>query len=443
MKSPIPLFVLICLTAIFTVPIAFADSTGVAVDIAAIDTATAVATDTVAMIESVIVDESGEQLYPMSPERHERLVSYSKFNSIWRFVSFFIGLAVLALILFTGLSARLRDWVSGIRIKFFAVWAFVALFLLADYILNLPFSIYRSFLVESDYGFMNQTFMEWLGEDLLGLLITAAFMIIPVWFFYQLVNKYRRWWLWFSLGAIPFIVLMAVIVPVLISPMFNEFGPLNDKQLEAEIIALAEQAGIEGANIYEVDASKQSSKINAYVTGLFGTKRIVLYDTLIKYFTLDEIKFVMAHEMGHYKMNHVWQGVGLAILFIMFALWLMNRLIHSVIVRFKNRFGFDSLSDYASWPLVLVFLTVIMFVFQPVTNSFSRHIERQADTYGMEMSGVDGEAAATAFDKLSVFNLSDPNPNAFVEFWFYSHPSLVKRMAFVRGWQPSPETTKP
>jgi len=161
-----------------------------------------------------------------------------------------------------------------------------------------------------------------------------------------------------------------------------------------------------------------------------------LFDTLIKNFTLDEIKFVMAHEMGHYNMNHLWQGVGLAILFIMFALWLMNRLIHSVITRFKDRFGFDRLGDYASWPLVLVFLTVIMFVFQPVTNSFSRHMERQADNYGMEMSGVDGEAAATAFDKLSVFNLSDPDPNAIIEFWFYSHPALVKRMAFVRDWQP-------
>ena len=436
MKSPVFLLVLACL---LVAPVVFADSTSVAVDTAAIDTATAVATDTGAIIESVIVDESGEQLYPMSPERHEKLVAYSQFNSIWRFVSFFIGLAILALILFTGLSARLRDWVSGIRIKFFAVWAFVVLFLLVDYILNLPFSIYRSFLVESDYGFMNQSFMEWWGEDLLGLLITAAFMIIPVWFFYRLVNEFRRWWLWFSLGAIPFVVLSMVIVPVVISPMFNEFGPLQDKQLEAEILALAEQAGIEGADVFEVDASKQSSKINAYVTGLFGTKRIVLYDTLIKYFTLDEIKFVMAHEMGHYKKNHVWQGVGLAILFIMFALWLTNRLIHPVIARFKKQFGFDRLGDYASWPLVLMFLTVIMFVFQPVTNSFSRHIERQADTYGMEMSGVDGEAAATAFDKLSVFNLSDPDPNAIIEFWFYSHPSLVKRMAFVRGWQPGTE----
>jgi len=220
MKSPVFLLVFACLAIASA---ALADSTGVTVD--------TVATDTVAETASVIIDESGEQLYPMLPERHEKLVAYSQFNSIWRFVSFFIGLAILALILFTGLSARFRDWTSGIRIKFFAVWAFVVLFLLADYILNLPFAIYRSFVVESDYGFMNQTFMEWWGEDLLGLLITAVIMIVPVWFFYRLVNKFRRWWLWFSLGAIPFIVLMVVIVPVLISPLFNEFGPLEDQRL--------------------------------------------------------------------------------------------------------------------------------------------------------------------------------------------------------------------
>ena len=402
--------------------------------------ASAVAQDSAAGVTSAlattqtIIDESGEVLYPMSSERYEKLVSYSRFTNIWRFVIFFIELAILGLILFAGWSARFRDWVAGIRPKFFALWAFLVLFLLADYLLNLPFSIYRGFYVEDGYGFMNQSFLEWWGEDLLGLLIGAVFLIIPVWFFYWLVERSRRWWLWFSVGLIPLVVLMVVIVPVVISPLFNEFGPLEDKQLEAEILALADQAGIEGADVFQVNASKQSTKINAYVTGLFGTKRIVLYDTLIDNLTLDEIRFVMVHEMGHYVMHHVWQGVAVAILFVMFALWLTGRLIGPVITKFRRRFGFDRLSDYASWPLVLASLSVIMFVFQPVTNGFSRYIERQADSYGMEMSGVDGETAATSFDKLSVFNLSDPDPNPVIEFWFYDHPSLKKRMAFARDW---------
>ena len=221
--------------------------------------------------------------------------------------------------------------------------------------------------------------------------------------------------------------------------MFNDFVPLEDKQLESEIVTLAEKGGIGDADIFQVDGSRQSSKLNAYVTGLFGSKRIVLYDTLIRNFSLDEIKFVMAHEMGHYVKHHLWWGLLVTVLFTLGALWLMDKTIHPVIRRFKNRFGFDSLSDMASLPLVLIFISVIFFVFQPITNSASREMERQADRYGMEMSGVSGEAAAIAFDKLSVYNLSDPDPHPLVEFWFYDHPALKKRMAFVRGLRPDNE----
>jgi len=387
-------------------------------------------------LESISADSAvvkGDLAYPISAERYEKLVSYSRFNNIWRFVSFFIGLATLSLLLFTGWSARFRSWASKIKLRFFAIWAFLILILIADYLLNLPFSIYRSFIVEQNYGFLNQTFTEWLLDDLMGLGLSLLLAIVPMWFFYWLVGLMKRWWLAFSLGMIPFIVLMVVIAPILISPMFNDFVPLEDKQLESEILTLAEKGGIGDADIFQVDGSRQSSKLNAYVTGLFGSKRIVLYDTLIRNFSLDEIKFVMAHEMGHYVKHHLWWGLLVTVLFTLGALWLMDKTIHPVIRRFKNRFGFDSLSDMASLPLVLIFISVIFFVFQPITNSASREMERQADRYGMEMSGVSGEAAAIAFDKLSVYNLSDPDPHPLVEFWFYDHPALKKRMAFVRG----------
>jgi Zn-dependent protease with chaperone function len=426
MKSILCLVIILILT---TAPFALADSTA-GVDSLSLDSLSA----DLEVSETAVASTS---LYPMSPERREKLVSYAGFTGIWRFANFLIGLAILGLILFTGLSARMRTWTSGIKNKFLALWAYLVLFISVDYLLNLPFSIYRSFIVEDSYGFLNQTFMAWWGEDLLNLLITSLIAIVPVFFFYRLVNKTRKWWLYFSLGSIPFVVLMIVIVPVLVAPMFNDYGPLEDKQLEAEIVALADQAGIEGADIFQVNASKQSTKINAYVTGLFNTKRIVLYDNLIDNFSLDEVKFVMAHEMGHYVMNHMWHGLGLVILFIMFAMWLINRLLPPLISKFQNRLGFDRLGDHASWPLAAAALTVIMFVFQPVTNSYSRHMEHQADIYGMEHSGVDGESAAIAFDKLSVYNLSDPDPHPIIEFWFYGHPSLKKRIAFVRNWTPN------
>lgn len=375
-------------------------------------------------------------LYPPTPERLAKLVAYSCFVSIWRFAEFFISVVVLLIILFSGLSARLRDLASVVRRNFFRMWLYFALVMIVIYILGFPANLYRSVMVENQYGFMNQTFMQWWGEDLLGLLVSLVFGIIPVWFLYLLLNRFRRWWLVFSIGAIPFMIFFVVIAPVVISPLFNKFEPLKDKALETRILALADRAGIPGSRVFEVNASKQSSKINAYVTGLFNTKRIVLYDTIIKNFTTDEILFVMGHEMGHYVMHHIWIGQGVLLVFLLFALWLIDRFIHDLIHRWKQRVGFERLQDMASLPLVLLCLTAIMFVGQPVMNTASRAMEHASDKFGMDVSGVSGDAAATAFDKLSVFNLSDPDPNPVVEFWFYSHPAIKKRMAFVRQYRP-------
>ena len=411
-------------------------------DEAAPDSLMAAAADSMASADSaavageVIIDDDGEQIYPMSPERHEKLVSYARFNSIWRFVGFLIGIVIPSIFLFTGWSAKFRDWSKKAPIKFFALWVFLAIYLIADFIFELPFSVYRGFVVESDYGFMNQTFGAWFWDSVKSLGVGIIFMIIPIWFLYWLLNATKKWWLWFTAGMIPFMLLTVVVVPIWVMPLFNEYGPLKDKALEAEILSLANKVGIEGADVFEVDASKQSDKINAYVTGLFGTKRIVLYDTLIKGFTNDEIMFVMAHEMGHYVKHHVWQGLGLAIVVIGFLLWAASRLLPITISRFKDRFRFDHLGDYASLPLVMIFLTVGGFVLGPVTNTFSRSLERTADRYGMDMSGVDSETAARTFDKLSVFNLSDPDPNPIIEFWFYDHPALNKRIEFVRNYHP-------
>lgn len=384
------------------------------------------------------VDPDGSALYPLDPERKEKLIEYSQFRNIWRFVEFFISLGLMSLVLFTGFSAKLRDWAKVGKYKFFILWIFTILFILTDFILNLPFTIYSGFVVEQDFGFMNQTFGGWFGEQALSLGLAVVFTIIPVWFLYWLINRSKRWWAWFTVGAIPFIILMMVIVPVYVAPLTNDFEPVKNEQVRNEVHALAEKAGIGDADIFEVNGSKQSTKVNAYVTGMFSSKRIVLYDTLIDNFTIDEIRFVMGHEMGHYIMNHMWQGLAVALLFVCFALWLTNLTIHAVIRKFKRFFKFDSLGDYASLPLIMIFISIISFVFQPITNGFSRYDEHQADIYGMDITGVSGEVAATAFDKLAALNLSDPDPNPLIEFWFYSHPALNKRMEFVRNYQPKP-----
>ena len=381
-----------------------------------------------------ITDE--EPIYPMSPERKENLISYSKFKNVWRFFSFFLGLIIMSLFLFTGFSAKLRDWAQIAKYRFLIFWMYLGLFALFNYIIEFPFSFYRSFMVENSYGFINQTFMEWWSEDLLTLGLTILIGIIPFWFIYWLIDIAKRWWLLFSLGSIPFLVLVMIIVPIYIMPLYNDFVPLENEQLRTELLALSDKAGIEDPDLFQVNASKQSTKLGAYVTGMFGSKRIVLYDTMIDNFEMDEIKFVTGHEMGHYVKNHIWYGLLVTILFICFALWLTDLMIHKFIDRFKAKFKFNKLSDIASLPLLMIFLAIISFVFEPVTNGFSRYNEHQSDIYGMEISEVSGESAAIAFDKLSAFNLSDPDPHPIIEFWFYSHPTLKKRMEFVRNYKP-------
>lgn len=387
------------------------------------------------MLQSQELPES-ESLYPISAERRGELAAYSRFKNIWRFVSIFVSLGVLLLFLFTGLSSRLRNWAKVARREFFILWLFLILFLTFDYLLNFPFHVYRSFVVEGEYGFMNQTFWEWLGEDLLGLAVTMVVAVVPLWLLYFTIRRFKRWWLAFSIVSIPLLLFLIVLAPVVIDPIFNDYTPLKDKKLESGILELASRAGIDGSYVFQVNASKQSNKINAYVTGLFGTKRIVLYDTLIKNFSYEEIRFVMGHEMGHYVLNHIWWFFIVAVLYVGLALWVTSRFIDRVIARFASRFGFSRLSDIASLPLLLIFFSLISFFASPILNGISRYNEHQSDIFGMDVTGVSGETAAVSFDKLSVFNLSDPDPHPLIEFWFYSHPSLKKRIEFVRSYRP-------
>ena len=191
---------------------------------------------------------------------------------------------------------------------------------------------------------------------------------------------------------------------------------------------LADKAGIHNPDIYRVNTSKRSNKVNAYFVGVFGTKRIVLYDNMIDNFTLDEMRFVVGHEMGHYVKNHIWYGIFGFVLIVLAGGFIAHKTMPGFIKRFRKRLGFEKPSDIASYPLLLLFIAVFTFFAQPVWNAVSRQMEYSCDRYGMELSGVDGEVAQSAFEKLSAFNLSDPNPSPIIEFWFYDHPSLNKRI---------------
>ncbi len=378
-----------------------------------------------------------DTIYPITPERRALLNKYSNFSMGWSVFYEVVDWIILLLVAFSGASFGLLRQAERLSAKRSVQFLLYLLFImLALTLVTLPLDIYRDYVVEHQYNLSNQTFSSWLGDWAKAFPVGYIVAAIAAGFIYFLIRRYpRQWWLYFSIGAIPFVILMIVIVPVVVAPLFNKFEPLQDPQLKTEILDLAGKARIEGADVFQVDASKQSTKVSAYVTGLFGTKRIVLYDTIIKAFSRDELLFVMAHEMGHYVMHHVWYAVVMIILLLLISTWAVARFLPAIVAKYRNRLKFDDLGSYASLPLIMLAISVISFFAQPVTNGTSRYFEHRADKYAIEMTGYNRQAARVAFEKLSAYNLSDPDPNAFVEFWFYNHPALWRRIKFVEEYK--------
>lgn len=347
------------------------------------------------------------------------------------------GLAVPALFLFTGLSSRIRRLVSAkgrpwsVEVALFAV-----AFLAVEFSLNLPLRYYSGFVRLHQYGLSVQPFGRWLGDSLKGLGVEMAGAVLFLWVPYLLMARSpKRWWLYTGLLVLPFAAFSALIAPIVVDPLFNQFGPMEDKRLETRIDALARRAGIDGGRIFEVDKSRDTTTVNAYVTGLFGTKRIVLWDTLLAKLDDDEILVIMGHEMGHYVLHHVAQGLVLSSIGTIFALYLIHRVANLMIRRFGDRFGFDRLSDVASVPLILLLAQVTMLLGSPAINGFSRHMEHEADRFALEITRTN-RAAATGFVKLQKDNLSVPYPGRLSKLWRSTHPPIGERIEFCNTYRP-------
>ncbi|HEV2667084.1 MAG TPA: M48 family metalloprotease [Blastocatellia bacterium] len=210
---------------------------------------------------------------------------------------------------------------------------------------------------------------------------------------------------------------------------------MKNKELEAKIIQLAARAGIEGGRVYEVDKSRDTKTLNAYVTGFGATKRIVLWDTTIAKLDEDELLFVMGHEMGHYALGHVWKIIIFLSLLIIAALYAIHRTAGWLIGKFHGRFGFTELSDIASLPLIILLFSAFFLIVAPAALAFSRHNEHEADRFGLEIT-QNNRAAATAFVKLQQENLGVPRPHIIVKLWRASHPTLGERIDFSNEYRP-------
>ena len=371
------------------------------------------------------------------PEPSEKAWAYHVGNTwIW-IADTILGFAVPALFLFTGFSAKLRTWAAHIgRKRFFTIALYFAVFIVLSTIVSFPLDYYSSFVREHAYGLSDQAFGKWFGDQLKGLAISMIVGALLLWMPYALLRKSpRRWWLWTGLCAIPLIFFAMMITPVWVEPLFNDFGPMQSKPLEAKILALASRAGIEGSRVYEVNKSVDTKTLNAYVTGFLSTKRIVLWDTIIKKLDDDELLCVMGHEMGHYVLGHVVEGLFVISLMLILTLYVIHRTAGGLLRRFGARFGFTELGDIASLPLIMLLFSVYGFIASPLFNAYSRHHEHEADRFGLELTH-NNHAMATAFAKLQTEDLAIPRPEWILVILRSSHPTLGDRIDFANSYHP-------
>jgi STE24 endopeptidase len=359
---------------------------------------------------------------------------YRTGNVIWM-VEQLLGFALPAVLLFSGFSARMRSAarrVAGGRF-YPTLVAYLVLLSVLLFIIELPLSYYVGFLREHAYGLSSQTRAKWIGDQLKGLGVGLVVGALTLWVPYLLLARSpRRWWLWTGALSLPFFVLSLLVAPIWIAPLFNKFGPMQDKALEADVLALAHRAGVDGAHVFQVDKSVDTNKVNAYVTGVGRTKRIVLWDTLLSRLTHAQALFVVGHELGHYVLGHVWRTIWLSSGLVMLGLFGVHRTSGLLLGRFGARFGFDRLSDVASMPLLTLLLSLFSFVLTPPALALSRYHERQADRFGLELTR-DCRAAATAFIALQQQNLAVPRPGRLYKIFRASHPPIGERVDFINA----------
>jgi STE24 endopeptidase len=372
------------------------------------------------------------------PEPSALAVRYHRSGNVLWAGATVLDLLLPAALLFTGLSARVRrlaERLAGGR-RFATIALYAVAYVLIQALVFLPLSWYAGYVRQHAYGLSTETAAAWLDDWAKALAISAVVAALLLWVPYWLLRiRPRRWWLWTGLLTAPLTVLAMIVVPVYIAPLFDDYGRMRDRALEQRIARLAARAGIPDSRIYEVRKSAETRQVNAYVTGFGGTKRIVLWDTLVDRLLPDEVEFVVGHEIGHFVLRHTLTIIVAATLLATLSLWVVHRVAGWLITRFRERFGFDRLDDVASMPLLALVGGVVILGSTPAALALSRWQEREADRFGLEITR-DNNAAARAFVRLQMDNLAVPRTGLLFRLWRGSHPDLADRIEFANRYSP-------
>lgn len=380
-------------------------------------------------------DYLDEARHAFTPDNRE----YQRLRVVLHVVSPLVAILLGVLLVMSGLAQRYRDLAYGVTNgRWGRMLVFFTLYMVTMFVLLLPLSWYEEYALEHRFGFAAQTPFEWLLDQMkaIGFQIVAVGVVPVLVLAWRAVESSpRRWWLWLAAGTLPVLLASVVLQPVLFDPLFNKFTPLHDVALRNDILALGARAHVPAKDVYEVDMSEKTTKVNAYVSGFGASQRIVLWDNTLRRLQRDEILFVMGHEMGHYVLHHVWKGVLLYSVAAFAAFWIVARIMSGLLRRFGERWRLQGIADLAAMPLLFATLNFVAYVGQPVTNAVSRRVEHEADVFALEITH-DNDAGARSFLALARDNKSDPEPPAWVRLVFYSHPPLGDRIRFALQYRP-------
>jgi STE24 endopeptidase len=393
---------------------------------------------------AALADQAPQQ-YSLPPDKLQRAIEYAHAGYWLHFGSELYAVIILAVIVASGLAAKFRDRAAAAsKRRFVQTLVFVPLLLLTNDLLYLPANIYGQHL-ELKFDQSIQSWPSWLWDWTKSEIILLVCAVPLAFLLYAVIRRSpRRWWLYFWLATLPIVVTVMYLEPMVIEPLFYRFEPLAAKHpaLVGQLEKLVGRGGlaISPDRMFEMKASEKLNSLNAYVSGFGGSKRVVVWDTTLQHLTTPETLFVFGHEMGHYVLGHIRNSLLWLSLLLLALLFLGSYILRWTIARWGIKWAIQDTADWASLPLMLLIVAIFSFLSEPVVNSYSRWQEHQADVYGLEIThGLvpdSSAAAAHSFQVMGEIGLDEPNPNRFIEFWLFSHPSTSDRLAFAETYEP-------
>ncbi len=383
--------------------------------------------------------------YRLSPDKLAKAEALYKTRTVLYLFGMVFGIVVLCVLLKLRVAPVFRDLAErASRNSFLQAVIFVPLLMILIAVISLPIDIYHHHLSLA-YGLSVQGWGSWAGDWCKAEGVSLVVTVLAVFGLFWIIRRSpQRWWFYFWLVTLPFVALLVFVAPVILDPMFNKFEPLEktEPQLVSEIEKVTQRGGlsIPRDRMFEMEASAKVTTYNAYVTGIGATKRVVVWDNTARDLTVPETLFVFGHEMGHYVLNHVYKGLAFLAGMMLVGFWVGRRMVLAMLARWGEAWHIHGINDLAALPVLMLALSLLTLAGEPIGNAFSRHIEHQADLYGLEVThGLfpnNGEVAASSFQKLGEKSYDYPTPNPVLVFWSYSHPPIADRIRFSLQYDP-------